>query len=119
LNFGHTIGHAIELLSGFTLRHGEAVAIGMVLEARAGELTGHTDAGTADTIAATLVRAGLPITRPAGPSPDQILDVMRGDKKSRAGAIEYAIPTRIGVMAGADTGFGVRLADAAVAEVLA
>ncbi|HEV2643746.1 MAG TPA: 3-dehydroquinate synthase [Candidatus Elarobacter sp.] len=119
LNFGHTIGHAIELLSGFTVRHGEAVAIGMVLEARAGELTGHTEPGTADAIQTALVRAGLPVARPAGPSPEQLLGVMRGDKKSRAGAIEYAIPTRIGVMAGAGSGYGVRLSDAAVAEVLA
>lgn len=119
LNFGHTIGHAIELLSGFTMRHGEAVAVGMVLEARAGELTGHTEPGTAESIRTALLRAGLPVSRPAGPSAEEILDVMRGDKKSRAGAIEYAIPTRIGVMAAADSGYGVRLPDAAVAEVLA
>jgi len=119
LNFGHTIGHAIELLSGFGMRHGEAVGVGMVLEAAAAEREGVTDAGTADRIREALVSAGLPIVRPAGPSVSSILDSMRGDKKSRAGEIEYAVPTRIGVMAGAGTGYTVRLSDAVVAEVLA
>jgi len=48
-----------------------------------------------------------------------ILESMRGDKKSRSGEIEYAVPTRIGVMAGAGAGYTVRLSDAVVAEVLA
>jgi 3-dehydroquinate synthase len=119
LNFGHTIGHAIELLSGFGMRHGEAVGVGMVLEAAAAEREGVTDAGTASRIREALLSAGLPTTRPAGPSVSSILESMRGDKKSRAGEIEYAVPTRIGVMAGADAGYAVRLPDAVVAEVLA
>ena len=100
LNFGHTIGHALELLSGFTLRHGEAVGIGMVLEARAGERAGVTEPGTADAIADLLASASLPTARPDGPTPSVILDAMRGDKKSRAGFIEYAVPARIGAAAG-------------------
>lgn len=118
LNFGHTVGHAIELLSGFTMRHGEAVAVGMVLEARAGERAGITHAGTVSRIATALERAGLPTERPAGPSPERIMDVMRGDKKARSGAAEYAIPTRIGMMAAAESGYAVRLPDALMCEVL-
>lgn len=119
LNFGHTVGHAIELLSGFSLRHGEAVAVGMVLETRAGELCGITEPGTADSLAGALAAAGLPTTRPVGPSALQILEVMARDKKNRHGVTEYAVPSRIGVMAGADRGYAVPLADAVMLEVLA
>lgn len=119
LNFGHTIGHAIEMLSNYSMRHGEAVAAGMVLEAEAAELEGITEAGTADRLRAALTSVGLPVTRPAGPAAGAVLDAMRSDKKGRSGAIEYAVPSRIGVMAGADSGYSVRLADSTVAGVLA
>jgi len=118
LNFGHTIGHAIELLSDFTMSHGDAVARGMVLEAQAGERAGLTQAGTSAQLVTALRAAGLPTDCPPDADIDRMFAVMRGDKKSRAGAIEYAIPTRIGAMAGADRGYGVRLDDAVVRSVL-
>ncbi len=118
LNFGHTIGHAIELLSDFTVAHGEAVAIGMVLESQAGEAAGITEPGTTARLANALSKLGLPTQRPTGPSPDQIIDLMRGDKKARSGSIEYAIPVRLGVMANAESGFGVRIDDAIVRKIL-
>lgn len=118
LNFGHTVGHAIELLSGFTIRHGEAVGIGMVVESRAGECAGITAPGTSAAIADALARVGLPTRRPAGPSVGAVIDAMRADKKSRGGTIEYAIPERIGVMAGAGTGHAVPLDDRLLLELL-
>jgi 3-dehydroquinate synthetase len=90
----------------------------MALETAASERAGITVAGTTERIIDTLARVGLPYTRPAGPTASQIIDVMRGDKKSRAGTIEYAVPTRIGVMAGASTHYGVRLDETLVREVL-
>jgi 3-dehydroquinate synthase len=119
LNFGHTIGHAIEHASGFALRHGEAVAIGMVVECEAAERAGITEPGTAAVIRAALERAGLPVARPAGLSAESIVAATVTDKKSRGGSAEYAVPVRIGVMAGAESGYAVRLPDPVLLEVLA
>jgi 3-dehydroquinate synthase len=58
LNFGHTVGHAIEAAAGFSVPHGAAVAAGMVAEARLGERVGRTVAGTATRIAAAIARFG-------------------------------------------------------------
>lgn len=118
LNFGHTIGHAIELLSDFTIRHGEAVGVGMLLETTAAERAGVTETGTAARIRESLLGAGLPVVRPHGPSATSLLNSMLGDKKNRSGAVEYAVPARIGRIAAADKGYTVNLADSLVAEVL-
>jgi 3-dehydroquinate synthase len=118
LNFGHTIGHAIELRSGFRLLHGEAVAMGMVLEARVAERIGVAEPGTSERVRAAVERSGLPAARPADQSPDEILAATRGDKKARQGVVEYALPARIGEMAAADRGWAVSVTDDIVLEVL-
>jgi len=118
LNFGHTIGHAIELRSDYRMRHGEAVAVGMVIESRVAERLGVAEPGTSDRVRAAIERTGLPATRPADQTPDSILSATRGDKKVRSGIVEYALPARIGAMAGADRGWGVPVSDDIVLEVL-
>lgn len=119
LNFGHTIGHAIELLSGYTLRHGEAVAIGMVVEATAAERAGIATAGTAARIRDALAAGGLPTAPPADLEASAILDAARLDKKARRGVLEYAVPTDVGAMAEGGGRWTVPLADPLVREVLA
>ncbi|MEO8193168.1 MAG: 3-dehydroquinate synthase [Gemmatimonadales bacterium] len=118
LNFGHTIGHAVEMLSDYKLAHGESVAIGMTLEARTAERVGIAKAGTAKEIRDALARAGLPVDLPEGMGADRILEVMRADKKARAGSVQYALPRAIGEMAGSDSGWTVSVDDAIVREVL-
>jgi 3-dehydroquinate synthase len=66
LNLGHTVGHAVELVSQFELRHGEAIAIGMVVEAKYAEKIGIAEPGLSDTIAGVLSGYGLPVKIPAG-----------------------------------------------------
>jgi 3-dehydroquinate synthase len=119
LNFGHTLGHAIELTSGYSLLHGDAVAIGMVLEARLGELIGVAEKGTAREIERVLRRAGLPVSRPASLRAEAVLEATRHDKKARAGAVAYALPAKIGAMAGAERGWAIEVGDTLVREVLA
>lgn len=119
LNFGHTLGHAIELVSHFRVTHGEAVAIGMVLEARLAERIDIAEAGTRDRIANALATAGLPTSVPTDLAPGALIAATRADKKARAGTVRYALPTRVGAMAGEDSGWTIPVDDADVHEVLA
>jgi len=98
LNFGHTVAHAIEAVAKFEASHGEAVAVGMLIEARLGESLGVTARGTADRIARALENYNLPLELPAAATPADLLDAMRHDKKSRDHAVRFAFPERIGAM---------------------
>lgn len=87
LNFGHTIGHAIEKVCQYErFLHGEAIAIGMVLEARWGERIGITKQGVAGQIAEDLSRAGLPVEIPNDLSRQDIVGAAFADKKRGPGA---------------------------------
>jgi 3-dehydroquinate synthase len=96
LNLGHTIGHALETVSGYRLRHGEAVAIGMVREARLAERLGIAAAGLSETIADTLMGLGLPVNVPPDLDPTNIIRTMRYDKKMNSGIVRFALPAAIG-----------------------
>jgi len=94
LNFGHTLGHAIESASGYALGHGEAIAIGMVLEARLGERLGVTEKGTENAITKALTAARLAIATEFDTR--DIIARTHSDKKKTAGRVEYSIPAAIG-----------------------
>jgi 3-dehydroquinate synthase len=118
LNFGHTIGHAIEAASEYHMLHGECVALGMIAEARLAEAIGIATNGTARTVESVCKAAGLPTSLPQM-SADLVMEYMRADKKARAGRLEYALPKRIGEMAGADSGWAIPVEDSVVRAVLA
>ncbi len=96
LNFGHTLGHALELLSGYTLLHGEAISIGMVLEARIGERLGVTRRGSAERLERVLRRLGLPTRPSTDVDPEAVISSTLLDKKAVAGSVEYSLIEQIG-----------------------
>jgi len=96
LNLGHTVGHAVELISKFELRHGEAIAIGTVIEAKYAEQIGVAEKGLADKIAGTMSALGLPIDIPDEMPREEIIRAMRVDKKKNAKVIRFALPSEIG-----------------------
>ncbi len=96
LNLGHTVGHAVELASGFRLRHGEAVAIGLVVEARLGAAQGITEPGLPERLEACLRGLGLPVEIPGWIDGEVFLRALKLDKKNAAGQVRFALPERIG-----------------------
>lgn len=96
LNLGHTVGHAVELVSQFELHHGEAIAIGMVVEAKYAERIGVAKQGMASEIATVLTKLGLPTSIPEEMPRPEILRAMRVDKKKNAASIRFALPVEVG-----------------------
>ncbi|MEY8016842.1 3-dehydroquinate synthase [Mycobacterium servetii] len=90
LNYGHTLGHAIERRERYRWRHGAAVSVGLVFAAELGRLTGRLDDATADRHRAVLTSLGLPVEYDADALP-QLLEYMAADKKSRAGVLRFVV----------------------------
>jgi 3-dehydroquinate synthase len=95
LNLGHTVGHALEKLSAFTLRHGEAVSIGMVAVARIATALGRAEPGLVGRLESALTAWELP-TRCQGFVPEAIWAAMGHDKKRRGRALRWVLPKTIG-----------------------
>ena len=92
LNCGHTVAHAIEKATGYRVSHGEAVAIGCVEEAKIAVRRGLAPASWPEEFAARFAAANLPTSLPAGLSLDELVPLMRGDKKREGGAVTFALP---------------------------
>jgi 3-dehydroquinate synthase len=90
LNYGHTLGHAIERAEGYQMRHGEAVAIGLVYAAAVGRLAGRLDPATARRHRAVLTAVGLPTRYAAGAWP-LLRKTMSVDKKARPGGLRLVV----------------------------
>jgi 3-dehydroquinate synthase len=90
LNYGHTLGHAIERREGYAWRHGSAVSVGLVYAAALGRTLGRLDDPTADRHRAVLSALGLPTRYAAGALPE-LLEIMRLDKKARGDRLRFVV----------------------------
>jgi 3-dehydroquinate synthase len=90
LNYGHTLAHAIERRERYRWRHGAAVSVGLVFAAELGRLAGRLDDATAERHVTVLNSLGLPTTYDADALP-QLLESMRGDKKTRSGVLRFVV----------------------------
>jgi 3-dehydroquinate synthase len=95
LNYGHTFGHAVELLSKYSLRHGECVSIGMAFIAYLSESLSLISPEVSKLHIETLSRLGLPVTY-AGAQWPELLAAMKLDKKSRGNTLRFVVITEIG-----------------------
>lgn len=98
VNFGHTVGHAVEALSleaKHPLLHGEAVAIGMVVEVELSHRSGMLSEADVQLVRQSVTKAGLPAVVPKL-STDRIMKIMRSDKKNQAGSIRFTLLESIG-----------------------
>jgi len=90
LNYGHTLGHAIERRESYRWRHGAAVSVGMVFAAELARLAGRLDDATADRHRRVLAALGLPTGYDLGALPE-LVENMRGDKKSRSRTLRFVV----------------------------
>ena len=95
LNLGHTFGHALEQVSGYAWKHGQAVAVGMAAATRLAARRGLCDSGLVENVEVTLIDAGLPV-RYADLNPGDLWDAMGTDKKWRDGTAHFVLIKAIG-----------------------
>lgn len=113
LNYGHTIGHAAEAVTGYTqYLHGEAVAVGMAIEARLASLSGLLDMATAARIITLIKAYGLPAEMSSGIDCDKILLSMQLDKKAVEGRLKFILPEKIGSVVIRDVADSSKIAEA-------
>ncbi|ETZ99777.1 3-dehydroquinate synthase [Mycobacterium kansasii 824] len=95
LNYGHTLGHAIERRERYRWRHGAAVSVGLVFAAELARLAGRLDEATAQRHRTILSSLGLPVSYDPDALP-QLLEIMAGDKKTRAGVLRFVVLDGLG-----------------------
>ncbi|OUL23741.1 3-dehydroquinate synthase [Nostoc sp. T09] len=99
LNYGHTIGHAVESLTGYrVVNHGEAVGIGMVAAGQIAVELRMWQKEDTERQNALIQKAGLPTQLPSGLDIEAIVDALQLDKKVKAGKVRFVLPTQIGVV---------------------
>ena len=108
LNLGHTVGHAIEKISNYSIRHGEAVAMGMVAEASMSEALRIADPGLSERLSATLLGVELPSEIPGTLERSELVEAMQVDKKRKGGVLRFSLPVSIGEVR---TGVGIEPED--------
>jgi len=103
LNYGHTIGHAVESLTGYrVVNHGEAVAIGMVAAGQIAVELGLWQKAETERQDALIQKAGLPTQLPSGVDIEAVIEALQTDKKVQDGKVRFVLPTQIGVVTVSD-----------------
>ena len=98
LNAGHTVAHALEQVTRYTMPHGEAVALGLVTECRLAARLGVADLALSGRVAGLLGALGLPVELPRGLASAALLEAMQLDKKTRGDEVRMALPALLGGM---------------------
>jgi 3-dehydroquinate synthase len=96
LNFGHTVGHAIELLEDYKIMHGHAVALGVLLEAKASQVDGHLSADEYEKVEKAITQLGFKSEELEKYEESELFEAMKSDKKNQDGVISYVVLERIG-----------------------
>lgn len=96
LNYGHTVGHALEQLSDFALPHGEAISIGMMVSGRIANILGYLSQSELFQQEQLLLKMGLPTSLPQGILIKSIIEITSRDKKAKGGRVRYVLPLSIG-----------------------
>ncbi len=118
LNFGHTIGHALEQLSGYRIGHGLAVGVGMLVEAKIAQSMGVLPEKEFDRIQKVLGDWDLPLNALHRYSPAQIINAIKSDKKVRAGQSRYILLEKLGKVLVRQKQFAHPVPDAIVKKAL-
>jgi 3-dehydroquinate synthase len=118
LNFGHTVGHALESNTGYRLLHGEAIAIGMAVEAALGVRLGITNQADAFALKTAIEEFELPYALPEDVAIPGLLDAMRLDKKVRSGAIRLSLIKGLGQAAGKEMDWTTEISPVVIEQVL-
>jgi 3-dehydroquinate synthase len=96
LNFGHTLGHALEAASQYELAHGPGVSLGMIAAARLSKKIGGLSDHDQERIEHLIIKAGLPTTIPRNLSTDLIMSTVRADKKKSGATINFVLLKELG-----------------------
>ncbi len=126
LNYGHTLGHALEAVSGYSMLHGEAVSLGMALEGALAQSQGYFPREELERQKRLLARVGLPVKASVvlralvgrRVSPKEILEYTHLDKKSRGGMVEFVLPVKIGQMKRLKHKVGIPVSDKTILSFL-
>ena len=119
LNLGHTVGRAVETVSDYRLLHGEAVAVGLMAQARLGQSLQLMTADEVERVEALLKRAELPIKIPEYIDREELLDKLYTDKKVRNGRLRFVLEDGIGKMkCFSDGNYGLEIEREQIAKIL-
>jgi len=118
LNFGHTVGHAVELLSNYSISHGNAISIGMIIEAEIAVKSSILKRESAEMIYEIFKSAGLPTELKSSVDRSRIFETMKLDKKARKGNIEFTLPKHIGEMYKDGDNYGIKIDENLIKEVI-